>query len=186
MTIGAAQRSNDLPSFRYHPDPLATESIIESQKPCVCCGQARGFDYVGPVSGPDGPDGSICPWCIANGQAAEVLDVEFDAGDGSSGIAPAIVDELVSRTPGFLSWQQSYWEYHCEDACAYLGRVGARELKALPAPATEAARHALQGWGGAEQERETTLATFHKDSDLSCYLFQCLHCGAYLAHFDMS
>ncbi|WP_030613282.1 CbrC family protein [Streptomyces sclerotialus] len=29
--------SADLPTFRYHPDPLASGSIRESTETCVCC-----------------------------------------------------------------------------------------------------------------------------------------------------
>ncbi|MCU9953286.1 CbrC family protein [Burkholderia pyrrocinia] len=32
-----------LPAFRYHPDPLATGSVIRSDARCMCCGDARGY-----------------------------------------------------------------------------------------------------------------------------------------------
>jgi hypothetical protein len=38
-----------LPSFRYHPDPVATGSIEPSDAVCRCCGRARGYIYAGPV-----------------------------------------------------------------------------------------------------------------------------------------
>ncbi|WP_084910671.1 CbrC family protein [Burkholderia ubonensis] len=38
-----------LPTFRYHPDPLGTGSVVESDARCVCCGVARGYRYAGPV-----------------------------------------------------------------------------------------------------------------------------------------
>jgi hypothetical protein len=41
----------ELPPFRYHPDPLATGAVKPSPIRCVCCGQQRGFVYVGPVYG---------------------------------------------------------------------------------------------------------------------------------------
>jgi uncharacterized protein CbrC (UPF0167 family) len=32
----------DLPSFRYHPDPLATGSVIAARDmPCLCCNRIR-------------------------------------------------------------------------------------------------------------------------------------------------
>ncbi len=37
-----------LPTFKYHPDPLATGSVIESNVECVCCGQARGLHLYRP------------------------------------------------------------------------------------------------------------------------------------------
>ncbi|WP_264169817.1 CbrC family protein [Burkholderia cepacia] len=42
-----------LPAFRYHPDPLATGSVIRSDARCVCCGDARGYVYAGPVHAVD-------------------------------------------------------------------------------------------------------------------------------------
>ena len=44
---------------------------------------------------------------------------------------PTRLDELIHRTPGYCGWQQEYWRAHCGDYCAYLGHVGARELRAL-------------------------------------------------------
>ena len=44
---------------------------------------------------------------------------------------PEKLDELIHRTPGYSGWQQEYWRAHCGDYCAYLGNVGASELRAL-------------------------------------------------------
>ena len=42
-----------LPSFRYHPDPIAdpiaTGSVVPSDTVCRCCGQACGYIYKGSV-----------------------------------------------------------------------------------------------------------------------------------------
>ena len=184
MDASLSSTTDELPNFRYHPDPIATGSIVETTASCVVCERARGFEYQGPIFGPDSPDGSLCPWCIADGSAVEQLDICFDAGDGSLGIAPAIVDEVVMRTPGFLAWQESYWEYHCEDACAYLGRVGATELAAMPSRATDAVRRSLHSWGRTEDERASLLATLRVDGNLNAYLFHCLRCDEFVAHCD--
>ncbi|WP_321791288.1 CbrC family protein [Burkholderia pyrrocinia] len=55
-----------LPAFRYHPDPPATGSVIRSDARCVCCGDARGDVYAGPVYAVDEYEQCICPWCIAD------------------------------------------------------------------------------------------------------------------------
>jgi hypothetical protein len=34
-----------LPTFRYHPDPIATGSIIASDETCLCCEQERGYKF---------------------------------------------------------------------------------------------------------------------------------------------
>ncbi|WP_412524086.1 CbrC family protein [Burkholderia sp. S-53] len=46
---GPTENSGSLPAFRYHPDPLATGSVIRSDARCVCCGDARGYVCAGPV-----------------------------------------------------------------------------------------------------------------------------------------
>ena len=53
-----------LPTFRCYPDPLASGSIEPSETVCACCGQARGFVYVGASYGEDDYVDCICPWCI--------------------------------------------------------------------------------------------------------------------------
>lgn len=37
-----------LPKFKYHPDPVATGHLVESDTACACCGQVRGYIYTGP------------------------------------------------------------------------------------------------------------------------------------------
>ncbi|BAX63298.1 CbrC family protein [Burkholderia stabilis] len=43
-----------LPAFGYHPDPLATGSVIRSGARCACCGDARGYVCAGSVYAIDG------------------------------------------------------------------------------------------------------------------------------------
>ena len=71
-----------LPTFKYHPDPLATGSVEKSCTTCACCGKARGFIYTGPVYADEEYDQCICPWCIADGSAHEKMEASFtdDAG----------------------------------------------------------------------------------------------------------
>lgn len=35
----------ELPSFKYHPAPLATGSIVNRQAKCDCCGEIRDYIY---------------------------------------------------------------------------------------------------------------------------------------------
>jgi len=59
----------DLPVFRYHPDPIASGSVVASAAECVCCGEARGFIYTGPAYCEAELEEALCPWCIADGSA---------------------------------------------------------------------------------------------------------------------
>src|SRR5580765_1558527 len=134
MTMEPAKR---LPKFKYHPDPIATGHIVESDTECVCCGKALGFIYTGPVYAPEEYDDQICPWCIADGSAHEKLGASFtdEIGIGGYGnwetVPGDVVDEVAYRTPGFSGWQQERWWTHCGDAAQFIGRAGQEELAAL-------------------------------------------------------
>lgn len=71
--------SETLPAFRYHPDPVATGSVIPSNAECRICGEARGFIYTGPSYGDEGLTDEVCPWCIADGSAHDESDAECSA-----------------------------------------------------------------------------------------------------------
>jgi uncharacterized protein len=176
----------ELPTFKYHPDPISTGSIIESQAQCVCCGQMRGFVYCGPVYAIVDYDTSICPWCIADGSAHERLHAEFSDSGGVGGhhgprLPKAIVEEVAFRTPGFAGWQQEIWMACCNDAAAFLGPAGKREL--------------LRKWPGAipsiRQESgidDSYWSEYYEalniDGGPTAYVFQCLHCRKLLGYSD--
>jgi Uncharacterised protein family (UPF0167) len=67
----------ELPRFTYHPDPRATGFVVESNAICLACGAARGHIYTGPVYAVEELAEAICPWCIADGTAADRFDAEF-------------------------------------------------------------------------------------------------------------
>ena len=91
---------------------------------------------------------------------------------------PARLDELIYRTPGYHGWQQEYWRAHCGDYCAFLGYVGARELRALGA-LEDVLDDPMWDKGQKEMIRESV-----NGGHLQCYLFQCLHCGKHLIWMD--
>ena len=176
-----------LPVFRYHPDPLSTGAIEASEAECVACERSRGFIYVGPVYAEDEYEEAFCPWCIANGSAAETFDVEFtDAGWGVPGDVPASVcDEIIHKTPGFESWQQGHWLYHCGDGCAFLGAVGRVDLDAHP-EALEMLMHEHDEDGWTPAQSSEYVDGLDADGDATAYLFRCLVCGAHVAFSDYS
>ncbi len=123
-----------LPAFRYHPNPLETGAFEESADGvvCDCCGKTTHIFYTAPFYAVE-DIAYLCPECIANGEAARKYDGsfqdDFSVDDGVDD--PEKLDELIHRTPGYSGWQQEYWRAHCGDYCAFLGYVGARELRAL-------------------------------------------------------
>ena len=106
--------SMELPDFKYHPNPIATRSIIPSTKVCPVCGESRGFAYDGIPYGTKDLE-HICPWCIADGSAHEKFGVAFTDTEGVRGygqwekVPKEVVEEVAFRTPGFASWQQEHW-----------------------------------------------------------------------------
>ena len=174
-----------LPVFRYHPDPVGTGSIVESDGTCLACGRRRGFLYAGPVYAADDLDDALCPWCIADGRAAAAFDADFtDVGDVPGDVPEPVVELLAHRTPGYLAWQQESWRFHCGDACAFLGPVGAAELGSLPEEARSAVRACAGEFGGADVDAEAFAAGLERDGGPTAYLFRCLHCGAFDAACD--
>jgi uncharacterized protein len=168
-----------LPTFRHHPDPIATGSIVKSDERCECCGRARGFKYQGTAYGERDLD-AICPWCIADGTAHEKFGAEFTDRDGigdhgSWGSVPdAVADEIAFRTPGFSSWQQERWWVHCNDAALFLGPVGKDQLQEY-GPDAVAAIRAECGLEGDDWQQY--FDALDKDRGPTAYVFRCRHCG---------
>jgi uncharacterized protein CbrC (UPF0167 family) len=179
--------SDPLPIFRYHPDPTSTGSVQPSTNECAACGVARAFVYTGPVYAADELVDELCPWCIADGTAAEAFDAAFtDVGFGVPDAVPdAVRTEVSQRTPGFAGWQQEHWLYHCDDAGAYLGRVGYAELVAH-ADALEMVLHEHDPYGWTAEQSQAYVRGLDADGDATAYLFRCLHCDAHLAYSDMA
>ncbi|MFC8430310.1 CbrC family protein [Streptomyces sp. NPDC057253] len=173
------RRRPALPSFPYHPSPVATGSVAPSDAPCVCCGQERGWVYTGPVHSADAPDSGICPYCVAFGKAAERYDATFT--DGIEGDVPEdVVTAILRRTPGFRTWQSPTWLTHCGDGAAFLGAAGAKELDRYP----DAVDHLRRQW--PEDGFDDFLAALDKDGRPTAYLFRCRHCATHLAYADFT
>jgi len=174
-----------LPVFKYHPDPIATGSIVKSDQECRCCGKKTGFIYAGPVYAEEELDQAFCPWCIADGTAAEKFDATFTdsagIGDGEVSLSAGIEEEISRRTPGFSGWQQERWLGCCDDAAAFLGPMGRKELKKLGPKAAAAVREECDLEG---EEWEEFLGALNRDEGPTAYVFRCLHCGNFKAYSD--
>ncbi len=172
--------SENMPFFKYHPDPFATGIFqrIDMSVTCPCCGKETSVIYAGPFYSIDEVD-NLCPHCIASGAAAEKYDGEFQDSDSTDEVDdPNKLDELIHRTPGYCGWQQEYWRAHCNDFCAYLGTVSYAELEEMGL-VDEVRETLLDDWD------EEIFTDMTKDGSIVGYLFQCLHCGKYLLHIDI-
>ncbi|MBS4883484.1 MAG: CbrC family protein [Amedibacillus dolichus] len=170
-----------IPTFKYHPSPLATKAFEESKEGlvCDCCGELTHIYYQTPFYSIDDVE-CLCPTCIANGNAATKFSGSFqDDLSIEEGVDDLDkIDELIHRTPGYCGWQQEYWRVHCGDFCAYLGYVGASELKALGIM-EEVLDDPI--W---DDEQKQMIKESVNGGHLQCYLFKCLHCGKHLVWMD--
>ena len=64
------------PSFFYSPNAYALGIIEQRPITCQCCGKARDFHYTGNLYCTAAIT-TLCPWCIADGSAAEKYEGSF-------------------------------------------------------------------------------------------------------------
>lgn len=175
---------HDLPVFRYHGAPYALGMIESCNGECPSCDQARGYGYTGNVYG-DQHDG-ICPWCIADGSAAERLNVSFNHSHQlpeDVQLPAAVTDELFHRTPGFPSWQDRIWLCHCNDVCRFLGDLSVEEARE---PDWNAVERLMAAYGTPSLDRSMWLemVEHYHVADPSIFKFVCCHCSAVFYQID--
>lgn len=175
-----------LPTFRYHPDPLASGSIIASDAECRCCRQRRGYIYAGPVYSETELDEALCPWCIADGSAHEAFDATFvDIAAFPPDTPAPVVAEITERTPGYSAWHSEEWLACCNDATAFLGPAGIAEIRKsyreLEGSVLGHIVYEMSISGGAATG---LLASLDRDTGPTLYLFRCLGCGEHRFHID--
>ena len=177
-----------LPTFKYHPDPIASGSIIPSSSKCVACEVSRGWIYVGPTYCETDLDERLCPWCIADGTAHRKFGVEFvdPAGVGGYGqwelVPKTVIEQVCFQTPSFNGWQQEQWFTHCNDAAYFIGCAGKQELEKLDTAAYEAIKVES---GYDEDEWTQYFNQMDVNTGPTAYLFRCCHCGAWGGYSDV-
>ncbi len=170
----------ELPEFKYHPDPVGTGVVEQSENECVCCGRVRGFVYTGPVFAEEELVDSICPWCIANGIAHEKYAAEFNnrEGIGDYGtwveVAPEVKSEVAYRTPGFRGWQQERWWTHCGDAAIFLGAAGKSEIEQY---GKQLEKVLMEEAGLNEEQWVVYFSALSKSGSPTAYVFKCSKCA---------
>ena len=182
------ETASALPKFRYHPNPIATGSIVQSSLECAACQLVRGWTYAGPVFGKFDDEPILCPWCIADGTAHQLIGAEFvdplgvgGYGDWDSVPLP-VLEEICFRTPSFNGWQQEKWYTHCHDGAKFLGPAGIAELKALEPDAYDAI---AQECGLLGKELDDYMARLNADRGPTAYIFRCSLCGSWGGYSDV-
>jgi uncharacterized protein CbrC (UPF0167 family) len=178
--------TSPLPTFRYHPDPLETGSIVASDNVCVVCKRGRGFVYAGPVYAEDDFGDAICPWCIASGAAHKAFGATFVDGESFAVDTPeSTIAEITERTPGYSAWQAEEWPSCCGDAAAFIGPIGIAEIRAKHRELEGfVLRQIIYGLGISGDAATRMLDSLRRDASPTAYLFKCLHCGDPLVHVD--
>ena len=175
--------SEPLPVFRYHADPVRSGSVEQSHTACKCCGQKRGFVYVGPVyAEADDLDEAICPWCIADGSAAAKFEAYFNnVGEIVGEVPEAVREEIEKRTPGYITLQEGEWRACCGDAMAFIMRASEKDLLSREFPKSRSAlmKQLILVEKISSPDAAEFVMTLTKDSDHSAFMFRCLKCGKY-------
>ena len=175
----------ELPKFKYHPDPISTGAIKESNKLCECCKKTRGYIYTSSFYAKEEVDESICPWCIADGSAAQKFDGIFsdDYPLQEAGVSEKVISEVCERTPGYDSWQQAVWQVHCHTACEFHGDAEKEELVELVGKSLERFLSAEMITPDIWQD---ILEYYEKGGNPALYKFKCPECSELIFTMDFS
>jgi len=189
----------EFPKFRFHPNPIANYVIKESDTECPVCHQKTGYGYSVPFYTTADVE-NLCPWCIANGEAAKKYNGEFQGtetietampqfdengqycGHSKPQIPEDELDELIHRTPGYFAWQQEEWLVHCNSPCAFIGYVGWNEIKDQLDRFIDIEKDCQRfndKWGITELSEN-----LFNGSSCQGYLFECIHCHGYRLCMD--
>ena len=168
--------TSKLPQFKYHPNLYKSGIVCFEKMQCQCCGKETDACITSLYSTKDVT--GICLDCVATGKAAEQFDGTFIQDVEEEVSDPAKTEELLKRTPGYISWQGEFWLTCCDDYCAFLGCVGTKELEEMGIADEVFEDYAEHG------DYDDVREYLEKDGSLCGYLFQCLHCGKYRLWVD--
>lgn len=173
---------HQIPTFKYHPNPLRTGAfeILDESEVCPACNKETMVIYSSMPYCIENVE-HICPGCIADGTAALKYKATFSqSAESNELIDKEKYSELFERTPGYISWQGENWLTCCDDYCAYLGTVGTEELEDMGI-----ADEVIEAYE-RRNEYEDIRPYLTKDGHLCGYLFRCLKCHKYHLWVDAS
>jgi uncharacterized protein CbrC (UPF0167 family) len=168
------------PVFRYYRDPYGDGTFQQSDEPCERCGRKTGYSYNGVLYAEEEVE-NLCPWCVADGSAAEEFDGTFVDDVGLEGCSPEAVAELTQRTPEFSSFQSAKWLVHCQEPAVYLGTAGYAELQTYGEATIRAVRDQLPS-DMSEADQDAFVRRLHRQGSCVAHVFECLHCQAVVAY----
>lgn len=167
-----------IPKFKYCPDTINTNILtIGGTEVCDCCGETVDVYYEGSFYSVEDVE-CLCPECIDNGTAAKKFDGQFqqDIFNDEKVVNEEYRDEILHRTPSYISWQGSNWPAHCDDYCEFLGDAGWDKIEELRI------QDSFENFTGLDiKELKEYLSP---NGSLCGYLFRCLKCGKYCLCVD--
>lgn len=157
---------------------------MKAINPCICCKKSRGYIYIAAVYTTQDIE-EICPWCIADGSAAEKFSATFtdDYSLSQAKLSGEIISEVTERTPGFISWQQEKWLTHCNDACEFHGDLEVSEAKNLTDKEIDTL--CVESEMNLE-DIEEILKHYEKGGNPAVYKFICHHCREIRLYTDFT
>lgn len=171
----------EMPNFKYNSDPVGNNIIVKKKSTCEVCNQEVSYIYEGPFYSKEDIE-DICPWCIANGDAAKKYNCEFQDPVSCEPVEDSTcLDELIHRTPGYVSWQQGYWLSHCGDFCTFIGYVGWNEIKGISKKLHSDISRIKAEFNLTQEEFENYLVN---EGNMQGYLFKCLKCESLRLYVD--
>lgn len=165
------ENTNSLPKFKYHPNLYESDVVIFKKGICQCCGKEVEAYIESMYSCEE--ISCICLNCVADGTAAKKFDGEFIQDVEKLVSDPSKTDELLHRTPGYISWQGEYWLTCCDDYCEFIGDVGTKELEEMGI-ADEVFEEFY-----TKKSLDGVRDSLTKAGRCAGYLFRCSHCGKY-------
>ncbi len=163
---------DDLPTFRFFPDPIREKAFEPGRVVCGCCGKQREWSTTRMYSAAQDEE-PICPWCVADGSAVAKWGGWFNNVDPAIG---AEAEEIRSRTPRFETWQDFEWLTCCGRPCIYVGEADA-EGYAERFAAVAAELLASDEFEWSEPGRKEYLLTAERGDSPAVYVFQCQVCS---------
>lgn len=174
----------ELPTFKYHPDPVKTGALEVTDANCECCGVSRGYRATSTIYSEHDIE-TICPWCISDGSAAKRFDGEFADPHPlmKAGLDKSVVKEVCERTPSYISWQQEVWLSHCGDACEFHGDAEKSDLLQVKDAELEAL---LNDQLIGSNEWHQIVTYYEKGGNPAIYKFKCRSCGIFTYSLDFA
>ena len=174
--------AKQLPTFKYIKPPLQREMFEASNAICECCLSAQGYRYAWSIYTKIEVN-ELCPWCIADGSAAEKFAATFAELNDYRTISDENRNAFEKHTPSYPTWQGAVYPVHCHDACQFAGLVPSKQ-ELLTLTNEQRIKNDLPDW----LINETFLANYEPSfsADVQIAKFHCLHCDETLYHLDMA